>query len=269
MIPLPAPGFSDECFGELDHSCCETWDDYAPEIQERADALAVQTIRILTARRVGGCPITVRPCATRCVPSGYITASPVGGTFVGTGPHINASGAWVNSCGCGSDCSCGALSQVRLQGPVGFINQVQVDGEVLDPSRYRLDDGVWLVRTDGENWPACQDMEAEVGEPDTFAVTYLNAHLVDASGLYAAGILACEYAKACLGAACRLPAGVTEVTRQGVRYAINQDLFTNGSTGIREVDAYVYRYNPTRSPFTSRVISPDIPRPRRVESLYP
>ena len=33
-----------------------------PEVQDRAPGLASATLRRLTGYRVGGCPITVRPC---------------------------------------------------------------------------------------------------------------------------------------------------------------------------------------------------------------
>lgn len=268
MIPLPVPGLPDECFGTIDHSCCPKWDDYSPEVQGRADSLAVQTLRGLTNYLVGGCPITVRPCVARCAPNGYLVASLPGAGV--SSPHIAPGGAWVNSCGCpSSGCSCTTLSEVRLEGPVGFVNEVIVDGAVLDPSQYRIDNHVWLVRTDGGTWPTCQDMAAPSDGPGAFAVTYLNAFLVDSLGLYVAGILACEYAKACTGNTCRLPAGVQEVTRQGVRYTVVSDLFSSGTTGIREVDDYVHIYNPHRATGHALISSPDIPSPRRVPRRYP
>ena len=65
-------------------------------------------------------------------------------------------------------------------------------------------------------------------EPDTFSVTYLNGYPVDGLGAYAAGVLAMEFAKACTGGKCRLPAGVTSVARQGVSLQIATGAFPAG-----------------------------------------
>lgn len=48
----------------IDLACsAEEWARYSESVQERAKALAVQTIRRLTGYRVGGCPVKVRPCS--------------------------------------------------------------------------------------------------------------------------------------------------------------------------------------------------------------
>ena len=119
-----------------------------------------------------------------------------------------------------------------------------MNGILLDPGSYRVDDGKWLVRTDGDCWPGCQDLSKPDTELGTFSVTYLNAIPVDHLGMYAAGVLACEYAKACAGVKCRLPSGVTSITRQGISMEVSAGLFPNGLTGINEVDVWVQMYNP-------------------------
>lgn len=132
---------------------------------ERAEAFAWTTLASLTAYRIGTCPVTVRPCAARCTPdSHYLTAivrssgSWLGSNRIG-GPFISG-GNWYNACGCRSqnDCSCTALSEVILPGPVGAIASVTIDGVYLPRSAYRVDNGNRLVRLDGGQWPACQDM---------------------------------------------------------------------------------------------------------------
>jgi hypothetical protein len=99
-----------------------------PEVlaqMERSEALAWMQLAALTADQIGACPIT----------------------------------GWVNACGCAAgDCSCTALCEAILPGPVGSVVEILLDGAVLDPSAYRIDNGNRLVRTDGDCWPACQDM---------------------------------------------------------------------------------------------------------------
>lgn len=227
--------------------------------RERAENLAASTLRALTLGRVGGCPITVRPCARACWESLPVRFS--GRSFF---PHVGVNGRWVNSCGCGNRCHCGgAIDELVLAMPVGRVDEVWVDGGMLDPSAYRVDNGDRLVRTDGGRWPACQDMSQDDHGPDAFSVTYLNAYPVDATGAYAAGWLAAEYAKACAGRACSLPDGVISVVRQGVTYEIARDLFSEGLTGNQAVDAYTARFNPHRLRTKPTVWSPDLVPPRQ------
>lgn len=163
------------CHPDVDWSCLFT----AAELAElREDAEVAETLLTaeafgwtllasLTAYQVATCPITVRPCAKRCIPEGGLLAFPVAtgghtGALGGGGgafnPHISG-GRWLNSCGCRSnDCSCTSISEVILPGPVGGIESVIIDGVVLPPSAYRVDNGNRLVRQDGMDWPACQDM---------------------------------------------------------------------------------------------------------------
>lgn len=252
------PALRDECW-PVDTGCCSGWDDYSAEVQARAEALAVQTLRALTGYQVGGCPIVLRPCSPRCVPSS-IDWYGTGGTFR---PHITGSGVWVNSCGCASDCSCSTVREIVLPDPVGAVIEVTVDGVPLPPTAYRVDNGNRLVRMDGEPWPACQEMGKPAGEVGTFTVEYLPAEPVDGLGAYAAGLLACEFAKACSGKKCTLPSGVTQIVRQGVNMTIASGAFTDGLTGIREVDAYITRFNPHGLKMASAVWSPDL-KPGRI-----
>lgn len=244
-----------------------------PEVKARAEMLAWSTLASLSGYQFSTCPITVRPCAAGCLTPGTYQVSPalaLAGTYAGIRPtsrsgftpHIGVNGQWVNSCGCASgDCSCTALCEAILPGPVGAITEVRLDGAVLDPSAYRVDNGNRLVRTDGECWPRCQDMAAAVTEEGTFAVTYYLGVAPNALLDFAAGVLAKEYALACLGDECRLPSNVTAITRQGVSYQMNADPFVNGFTGIDEVDAVLRIYNPNGLRMAPVIASPDA-RPR-------
>lgn len=250
------------CPWPVDPACLGTeWDALDSAVQERATALASATLRRLTGYRVGGCPVTVRPCKASCANTAVLPAYWAGGgMFV---PHISAGGYWVNSCGCSNDCSCGVLCTVNLPAPVGEITEVKIDGSVIEPEFYAIsaDQLVWLGMSDCP-WPVCQDLAATDDQPGTFSVTYLNAYPVDALGAYAAGTLAYEYAQACTGNKCRLPANITTLTRQGVTMDLATGSFPGGFTGIREVDAFIAIYNPRGIRQQTGVWSPDTRSPR-------
>lgn len=250
---ITLPDLPTQCW-PIDHGCCDDFDTYPPDVRARADALAVQTMRMLTGYSVGACPVVLRPCSMNCVSNSLAWYS-VGGTFY---PHIDTLGRWVNSCGCTYSCSCTVLSTILLSGPVGSIVEVKQDGVIVPTTAYRLD-GNRLVRLDGEVWPACQDMAAADTEVGTLSVKVVMGAAVDALGAYAAGRLACEYAKACVGKKCALPSNATNVTRQGITVDLTADAFPAGLTGIREVDLVIQRYNPNKLRIPPAVYSPDVP----------
>lgn len=256
-MSTPTPELPDFCW-PIDTSVCATEYDatvdgepdsdpvYSAEVKAYAEAMAGQTMRLLTGFRVGGCPITIRPCRAGCDDPTYRSYPAQGAT--GSTPWIPVSlgGSWLNiTCGLHlGGCGCTRVSQIRLSTIVGAITEVKIDGVVLDESAYRLDAGGWLVRTDGETWPLCQHIDAPDTEAGTWSVTYTPGEAVDGLGATAAGLLALEYAKACSGRACALPAGVTSVARGGVTMTLGADLFPDNRTGITAVDHYVERWNP-------------------------
>lgn len=229
------PALPDVCW-PVDTSCCAAFEDYDADIQDRAIALATTTLRALTLNRVGGCSVTVRPCTTGCDTFGGVALWAGWGSFV----PLNWNGTWTN-CGCSSACIHNAI---ELKTPVGAIDDIKIDGTSLPVGSWRLLDGKYLVRADGQPWPTAQDLTKADTEVGTWSITYLNAYPVDALGAYAAGILACEYAKACSGSDCALPPGVVAVARAGITMQITPGAFPDGYTGIREVDSYVRQFNP-------------------------
>lgn len=231
-------------------------------VMARSEALAWRALSSLTGGQVGTCPITVRPCLAGCNDSGTWQTAPIGSNRFS--PFIGVNGRWYNSCGCpAADCSCVQLCEVVLAGPVGGIEEVWVDGAVLSPTAYRVDNGNRLVRTDAGCWPTCQDMRQDAHGEDSFSVRYYQGAAPDALSKYAAGLLAAEFYKACKNdKTCRLPAGVRSVSRQGVTYEIQTDMFSEGTTGIREVDAVVATYNPFGLRSRPVISSPDFRRPR-------
>lgn len=332
-------------------------------VMARSDALAWSTLSSLTGYRLSLCPSVLRPCLAGCSPKTWQTAPVIGGS--GTFSPYISNGTWYNGCGCSSnDCSCTSLCEVIMPSEVGEIVSVFLDGKEVFPSSYRVDDGRKLVRTDGECWPACQDMSkpgkvqyepvvnvnstnmmtftregqlvqvvvetTELGltqggnfagllpwrpkggsqttvynssggqtgafilnagsptingsagpafatfrvvyetsaEPDpadtsgTFVVTYYPGVAPNDLFRYAAGVLAVEFYKACKGKDCRLPGGVTSISRAGISMEVQADLFLNGQTGIPEVDAVIRIYNPNALKGRPRVLSPDTRRGR-------
>lgn len=243
---------------EPDMGCVtpEEWADYTDELRERATALAWAAMRHLTGGLVGNCPVLIRPCRRGCTRTDTDQRGP------GWSPVIR-DGAWYNiGCGCTGDCSCGELCEVEFPGYVAAIGGVWLGGAQLDRTAYRVDNGRLLVRQDGDCWPLCQDMSQPWDGEDAFSVVYVPGVWPGVDGLWAAGILAAEFAKACSGGKCRLPSSVTALNRQGVSMEFSEGMFAGGNTGIREVDAYILSVNPHHLSRPSLVWSPDIKQAR-------
>jgi hypothetical protein len=246
-----------DCEWTIDDGCLgEDWATYDTDVQLRASTLAVDTLRRLTGFRVGGCPVTVRPVLQSdcCFIPSYDQPT-------GFGPGININGDWVNNCG---NRRGHLANEVVLPPPVGRVDEVKVDGIVVASSNYRVDNGNHLTWQGVGNapWPKDQDVTRPDSEEGTFAVTYLRGYPVDSSGAYAAGLLANEFAKACSGKKCRLPAGVQTIVRQGITMEITSGAFPGGLTGIREVDAWTALWNPRHAVQPTTVWSPDVPQMR-------
>lgn len=230
--------------------CCTDWEDLEPSLRCRSEALAWDTLRALSGGQVGACPVTMRPClgppCSVCDPHG---------TWIR--PFIR-DGNWYNAI-CGQDpCSCERLCEIVTPGPIAAVLDVLLDGQPVPLSAFRVDNGNRLVRQDGECWPSCQNLALPLGDPGTLGIRYVPGIVPDAAGLWAAGVLACEFSKACAGGKCRLPAAVTSVARQGVSFTLSSTMFPDGMTGIREVDAYLVSINPNALRAPSFVWSPDL-----------
>lgn len=240
------------------------------------ERMAVEYLWNWTGRRFGLCEASVRPCLTPVRAQSTFTGRGPYGRLPGGRPALTPrarSSADPFICGgCGSSaCSCGSPYAVSIPGPVDSIVEVRLDGEVLDPAAYRVDGHRWLVRLDGEPWPATQDLLAEEG-PGTgsFAVDYLRGLEVPTGGQIAAGLLANELWKAACGAAdCALPQRVQTVTRQGVSVAV-LDAFEDvaeGRTGIWAIDSWIASV--TRPPSGGRVVSVDVTPSARPTQTWP
>src|SRR5690554_1022583 len=161
-----------------DYLCARFPNDPTEEEQLIIDQSVLTATEILwkrTKRQFGTCEYTLRPCKEDCLPSGPFIPQ-AGWTDVSGWSYpfpALIGGAWVNlACGkCETGCSCSAISEVKLPYPISSITQVLIDGEELPDDAYRVDEYQYLVRTDGGEWPACNDLNLSDTEPGTWSVT--------------------------------------------------------------------------------------------------
>lgn len=239
---------------------CSICDDYAFDQALLEDKIAVASDLLFewSARRFpGSCSDVVRPCARDGSRSWGRTLA---------GRRV------LGGCGCHSSdaCGCSRLSQVGLGvSPVTDVTEVKVDGVVLDPSLYRVDDWRWLVRladADGTNpgWPCCQDLLAGDDEEGSFVVAVTYTLAPPAAGVAAAAALACQLALACQPETvgeCRLPRGVTQITRQDVSITVlSAAMVEEVKAALPEVAMFLDAYNPGGVARRAVVASPDVGR---------
>ena len=238
----------------------------SPAVTALAVTSATEILYALSGRRFGVCEVTSRPCRYDCYEGPFYTslAPWMGGSY--PQPAL-IGGSWFNlTCGsCGRDCSCGALSEVILPSPVFQIVRVKIDGGVVPTGSYRLDDNRRLVRTDGGRWPSCNDLTRDDTEVGTWSITAQYGEAIPDIAQLAMGELACEIVRAATGGDCRLPAGVTQLARQGVTisYPDIGTLWKQGRTGLYLVDAFLSTFNPAGLTRRSRTYSVDRPPFRR------
>ena len=248
--------------------------------------MAVEYLWNWTGRRFGACEVTVRPCRRTCFGStfwgtlgsggrGPVVSGTVRVTEPSPGEHqvvldsTGVSEVVEAGCGCNSGCCHPSRSTLRLPGPVASIESVVIDGKVLDPSHYHVDNHMLLVRHDGLAWPDCQALDLPATEQGTFAVTYRRGYAVPPGGQIAAGRLAVEFALAlCNSSRCQLPQRVQTVTRQGVTVALLDgfDDLGQGRTGIWLIDSWVSSI--VNTPRASTVRSVDVPHPRNRSTTW-
>lgn len=217
-----------------------------------AEAMAWLTLQTRSAGRIAVCPVTVRPCRKSCNAGAYLQYGP---PFA----PIMVDGGWINvwcSDHRGEDCACTTVREVILPGNVARVTEVKIDDVIIPDTAYYVRNGNRLVRTDGENWPRCQDMNLKDGE-GTFFVTYLQGVEPDQLVNRAAGMLADQWYLSIIGdGSCKLPKGTRTVTRLGVTYEIIHNLFISG-TGIPFVEQVLQSINPNGLRRPGRVWSPD------------
>jgi hypothetical protein len=248
--------------------CGTCWDNNSPATRATAQALAGMVMWAATGRRYGPCRVTVQPCNPPATSPLYQTFPRVGGYAAAgavdyTTEPVLIGGTWFNQCSSG--CTCRARCEVVLDGPVADIVEITVGGLLVDPAAYQIQNRCLLVRVDGGCWPTCIRVDQVV--PD-FEVIYRRGRPIPTGVQKAFEVLACEFAAACTGGACRLPPRLASLTRQGVDIqveAVHQraGAGTSGTapfrTGIALVDDIIALDNPTGRAAPALVMSPDQP----------
>lgn len=226
----------------------------AEAVTGQAVEAATEVLWSLTGRRFGLCTLTLRPCRRDCAFDDWHMWWEVGTgvSGLGGGPRpLWFNGMWFNiSCGggCGSGgCSCTALDEVVLPGPVHDVLSVKVDGVTLTKNvDYRLDDYRLLVRLGGQLWPLCNDLSKADTEADTWSVTARFGEDVPTLGKLAVGALALEFTKLLLcDDSCLLPRPIQSIVRQGINITFLDPnvVLNDGKTGLYVPDLFIQTVN--------------------------
>lgn len=210
------------------------------------DAFADQATALLfelSGRRwPGSCTETVRPTGIAGL----------------SGDRVPYSARETTSTTIGGDCTPSVVTLGAY--PVTSVTTVKIDGSTLAASAYRVDEFRFLVRTDGDVWPCCQDLSLDSTEVDTFEVTFVYGTNPDAAGVAACAELALEFARASRDDdACSLPTRLRSIVRQGISVEIldPQEFLERGRLGIYRVDAWLAAVNPHNLRRAAGVVSPD------------
>lgn len=192
----------------------------------------------------GTCTETIRPCYA-CSPCSD-DGPPYEATIIdGRMYNIRCTG---NACNCEDKC------EIRLpDSPVASVDEVKIDGVVLDPAAYGLYNDV-LARVDGGCWPYCNELYLATTEEGTWSVTYTFGYEAPQLIKTAAAVLACHWQDMCSDSdscnACRIPKNATTMNRAGTTYQLltpaAMQTFTGNAllVGITEVDYAIQTFNP-------------------------
>lgn len=230
------------------------------DMADDAAQMSTEILFELSGQRFPGtCQDTLRPCRTPCSCAGATG-------FYSMSLNRTADGWQQSRCDCPMQCGCGRLAQIDLGVyPLVGIEQVTVDGVILDPSAYTVHDWRWLVRLDGDSWPSCQDLSMDSTEVGTFEVVVNYGQSPPEVGRKAAQRLGCELGRGWLGEACAIPANATSITRQGMSITMLRPEDRNMFTGIPFVDLFLRAYNPNHLGRAASVLTPwKAPLTRRV-----
>lgn len=267
---MPCPGVGPCAVWDLDLSCCLTPSGTMPdpcllegqpvpqETINNAKLAASQLVWALTGRQFGCCSVSIRPCRKKCQESCCIPGITDSG--YPWYPVHQLDGTWTNvTCDCKDECSCNSLCEILLPDPVCYVEEVVIDGVIIDSSTYRVDEFRRLVRLGIECWPECNDLTKPDTEVGTWSVTLTYGRPPPQLVLLAAAEMACEIIKNCSGKACRLPQRVSSVTRQGISVSFLDDMafLDKGLTGLYFVDLAARTWNPNQLMRRPTVYSPD------------
>lgn len=167
------------------------------------------------------------------------------------------------------------VPEITLGGlPVVSVNQVKVDGAIVDPSLYRLDDNKFLVHLRANNdpgganvgWPTSQALDLADDQVGTFSVNYTYGRGPGPGGVAACATLACQLAISASPSSdnitCALPSRVTQIVRQNTTISMLPltDIMKLGPfLGVYEIDVWLKAVNPRGLTRRATVSSPDMP----------
>jgi len=143
--------------------------------------------------------------------------------------------------------------------PIGSIVEIIVDGGIMPTGSYKVYDHNMLIRTDGESWPLCNDLNLPVTAAGTWAVTATLGVPPPESGRLAVGELTAELVRACTGQSCKLPQPVQQLVRQGVSMTFLDPnvVFADGKIGLYFSDLFLSSFNPQGIAARAQVIDVD------------
>ena len=202
---------------------------------------------ILLGRQFGGeCTSTVRPTseiAHRGLPA---SVNYVGVPWVLDGPVFTH-----------------FVDAIPLQFPVISVDEVKVDGVVLDASHYTVMDQQYLVRLDvdgGRCWPISNDLSKPTTEIGTWEITYTHGFAIPIDVKDAVIEMACDIAKGIAGRSSALPANATTVSRRGVNVNLQRavDGAKDSGTLLPSVSKVIATYNPTMERMPAFFWSPEV-----------
>lgn len=242
---------------------CDPPDDDAVRIW--TEQMAIEILWAASGRQYGLCVSTVRPVSRLCNQPYQSDAW----SLISNRPRLldprEGSLFGLISCGCSGTCCCPTIEAIDLfhDRPRSII-EVAIDGEILDPTAYRLSKGQ-LIRVDGGVWPLCQDWNVDADQPGGWYVKYVHGRPVPWGGRVSAGILSAELQKAVCNDdenPCALPRRTQTIVRAGatIGFLDPMQFIDEGKTGLYEVDLWLQKVNPNRLQRRSRVYRADDPR---------
>lgn len=212
----------------------------ALEAAQLARDIAVETaadvLWALSGRQFGLDEITARPCPVYAQGFGYRRYVQI----------LDLDGWNEVPCSCSGSCTVTGPRVVHLPGPVHSITSVQIEDIALTDDDWQLE-GDALYRTSGASWPK-QNLQAPLGEPFTWSVTYLRGLCPPRAVGAFTGALAREFIAACDDdMECRIPRTVVASSRRGVSYEFDPSKMLDAKkTGLQEVDMWLASVNPNK-----------------------